>query len=324
MDVRVFRETGVESADDLPKALAGNDLVWVDVPPGDAEGARVLEEVFGFHHQAIEDAARRNPAPKLHVYSDHVFLVLHAPELGAGGHVHYIELDVFLGPKYLVTVHGPLNPAVSPELALVETGPLLEKVDAGRWTPTSSYDIAHAVITALNRRMAHHVSTLTTDTWQLEREVTGGAMHGNPEPFLDEMFRVRHGLQAVQTMASLDRQLFGRLERLRVLSDEGQLLVGDASDQFGRITAMAEAQSDYLQGVIALYQTRTNTKMTVAAERLAVIAAVTLPVTAISSVLGMNIIVNEATSWPALVVVLTAMALLSGWLLIWTKRQGWW
>ena len=43
---------------------------------------------------------------------------------------------------------------------------------------------------------------------------------------------------------------------------------------------MADAQREYLQGVIEFYQTRTNTKMTIAAERLAVIAAVTLPVTA--------------------------------------------
>ena len=59
---------------------------------------------------------------------------------------------------------------------------------------------------------------------------------------------------------------------------------------------MADSQREYLQGVIEFYQTRTNTKMTIAAERLAVIAAVTLPVTAISSIMGMNVIVNEETA----------------------------
>ena len=58
---------------------------------------------------------------------------------------------------------------------------------------------------------------------------------------------------------------------------------------------MADAQREYLQGVIEFYQTRTNTKMTIAAERLAVIAAVTLPVTAVSSIMGMNVIVNDST-----------------------------
>ena len=65
---------------------------------------------------------------------------------------------------------------------------------------------------------------------------------------------------------------------------------------------MADSQKAYLQGTIEFYQARTNTKMTVAAERLAVIAAVTLPITALSSVLGMNVIVNEQTHWIALTV----------------------
>ena len=60
---------------------------------------------------------------------------------------------------------------------------------------------------------------------------------------------------------------------------------------------MADGQRDYLQGVIEFYQTRTDTKMTIAAERLAVIAAVTLPITALSSVLGMNVIVNDHDRW---------------------------
>ena len=41
---------------------------------------------------------------------DHAFIVVHAPEIGAGGRVHYLELDQFVGEDFLVTVHGPLNP----------------------------------------------------------------------------------------------------------------------------------------------------------------------------------------------------------------------
>jgi magnesium transporter len=64
--------------------------------------------------------------------------------------------------------------------------------------------------------------------------------------------------------------------------------------------------------------------MTIAAERLAVIAAVTLPVTALSSVLGMNVIVNEVTHWGALAALLSVMLVMSSALLWWAKRKGWW
>ena len=76
------------------------------------------------------------------------------------------------------------------------------------------------------------------------------------------------------------------MAKIRVFGTaEGQTRVEDTVDQFDRLRAMAHGQKDYLQGTIEFYQARTNTKMTVAAERLAVIAAVTLPITAISSVL---------------------------------------
>ena len=87
---------------------------------------------------------------------------------------------------------------------------------------------------------------------------------------------------------------------------------------------MGDAQREYLQGVIEFYQTRTNTKMTIAAERLAVIAAVTLPITALSSVMGMNVIVNDATHIGWLTCLLVVMVVMSVVMLIWANRQGWW
>ncbi|HEY5788774.1 MAG TPA: hypothetical protein VIT65_28790 [Microlunatus sp.] len=72
------------------------------------------------------------------------------------------------------------------------------------------------------------------------------------------------------------------------------------------------------------YRARTDTKMTIAAERLAVIAAVTLPVTAVSSVVGMNVIVNTSTHWVILIILLGVMLTMSGVAHRGTKRLGWW
>jgi Mg2+ and Co2+ transporter CorA len=69
---------------------------------------------------------------------------------------------------------------------------------------------------------------------------------------------------------------------------------------------------------------RTNTKVTIAAERLAVIAAITPPVTAVSSILGMNVIVNDQTQPVELAVAVLAMIVMSAVLLLWAKRRGWW
>jgi len=98
----------------------------------------------------------------------------------------------------------------------------------------------------------------------------------------------------------------------------------DLLDQYMRLSRISQSQLDFLLGVTEFYRARTETKMTIAGERLAVIAVMTLPVTALSSVLGMNVIVNERTLWLPLIILLAIMLTLSLILLRWAKRQGWW
>ena len=51
---------------------------------------------------------------------------------------------------------------------------------------------------------------------------------------------------------------------------------------------------------------------------------VTLPITATSSIVGMNVIVNDQTHWVGLAILLAFMATMSFVLLRWAKRPGWW
>jgi Mg2+ and Co2+ transporter CorA len=326
MEIRLVTPVSVRrySVDELPDLLARDEgVLWVDVPEGDPDAVAVLTDVFRFHPKAVQDCIQRSPVPKVHVYAGHVFVVLHAPEEGLGGHVHYVELDQFVGPDFLVTVHGPVNPAVDPAAAQVETDAVAARLDSGRFRPTTGPELSTAVVGALTGRMREHLSARTSEVWLFEQQVTAGEL-GDVERFLDGMFRVRHGLLTVRTMASLSHEVYGRMHALAVFGEQGKGLLENNMDQFQRLATMAHSQEDYLQGVIEFYQTRTNTKMTIAAERLAVIAAVTLPITALSSVMGMNVIVNSRSD-PAIIAVLVAgMAVLSVFLLVWAKRHGWW
>jgi magnesium transporter len=326
ISVRFVAEGGIQQhpVDDLGALLARDDgLVWVDIPECDEQAARVLSEVFGFHPLAIRACIERNAVPKVHAYRDHIFVILHAPQLGKGGHVHYVELDQFIGPRYLVTVHGPVNPAVTPEVAQRETRAVLQRIQAGRLRPRSAFQLSYAIVSALAQGQEAFVEQVTRQVWPLEQRVTSGHL-GNPEEFLEELFGTRHALLAVSNMATLGHQIYQRMSALaRFIPPDCQPLVADLVDQFARVTGVADGQLRYLEGVIEFYKARTDTKVTIAAERLALIAVLTLPITALSSVYGMNIIVNGRTDFPHLAVVLAAMVVVSVVLLRWAKRQGW-
>ena len=126
-------------------------------------------------------------------------------------------------------------------------------------------------------------------------------------------------------MAVQTSQVCGRAATLaRVLDVQDRTQFEDLEDQYVRLTAVADGEKEFVFGVIELYHTRVSTKMTVAMERLAVLAAVTLPITAIASVVGMNVIVHDRTQPVQLLLILLLMAAISGWLLRWTRQQGWW
>jgi magnesium transporter len=326
MDVRLVSDDGIQQhpVEELERLLARDDgLVWVDIPVCDEEAARVLSEVFEFHPLAVRACIERNAVPKVRAYRDHIFVILHAPELGTGGHVHYVELDQFIGPRYLITVHGPVNPAVPPEAALRETRAVLGRIEAGRLRPRSAFELSYAIVSALAQGQEGFVEQVTREVWPLEQRVTSGHL-GDPEQFLEELFATRHALLAVSNMATLGHQIYQRMSALgRFIPPDCQPLVADLKDQFARVAGVADGQVRYLEGVIEFYKARTDTKVTIAAERLALIAVLTLPITALSSVYGMNIIVNDRTDFPHLAVVVAAMMAISAILLRWAKRQGW-
>jgi Mg2+ and Co2+ transporter CorA len=327
MDVRFVSDDGIQQhpVEGLGALLArGDGLVWVDIPVCDEEAAQVLSEVFGFHPLAVQACIERNAVPKVRAYREHIFVVLHAPELGKGGHVHYLELDQFIGPRYLVTIHGPVNPAVTPEAAQRETHAMLRRIQAGRLRPRSAFELSYAIVSALTQAQEAFVETVTRQVWPLEQRVTSGHL-GVPEQFLEELFATRHALLAVSNMATLGHQIYQRMSALaRFIPPDCQPLVADIKDQFARVSGVADGQIRYLEGVIEFYKARTDTKVTIAAERLALIAVLTLPITALSSVYGMNIIVNDRTDFPHLAVVLAVMVAISVSLLRWAKQQGWW
>jgi Mg2+ and Co2+ transporter CorA len=326
MDVRWITPSGLEERDwsQVPALLARDDgLVWVDVLACDQVTARQLADAFGFHDLALRDILERNHVPKLHAYPDHMFVVLHSPEPGEQGHIHLVEMDQFIGARYLVTTHGPVAPDVSDDIALRETRHVVDRLQSGRLAVDSPFELSYALVSAVAHRQSEELGRLGSKVAGLEQRVRGDI--GDPIHVLEDMFLVRHELLTIRTMAAQSSEVYSRMSALtRMVPTEAPPLIRDLIDRFERVRHMCDDEKEFVQGVIDFYQARATTRMNVAMERLALIAAVLLPVTAIASIYGMNIIVGERTDVLQLGVVLAVMAAVVAGMLAWSKRLGWW
>jgi magnesium transporter len=318
-------DVGIHDLSELPDLRKRNEgFVWLDIPEWSDEAETLLAKEFHFHPMAITDSRNRNHIPRVHVYPHHVFIVVHAPEIGAGGHVHYLELDQFVGDNFLVTVHGPVNPKVPLESALRETSSVAARLDGGRLHPTSPFGLTYAIVSSIARREAEMVAEIAREVGLMEQRVMADVKE-DPQEFLSELFAARHELLTIKTMAIQGSEIYRRAIKLTTFAPpEGLELMKDVLDQYETVAHISDSQLVFLMGVTEFYRARTDTKMTIAAERLAVIAAITLPITSLSSVVGMNVIVNDQTHWGWLIILLVAMLIMSLILLRWAHKQGWW
>jgi Mg2+ and Co2+ transporter CorA len=299
VDVYVISDAGLERhpVEELKRLLeAENDLVWVDIPLCQTADAEVLTEAFGFHELAVRDCMERNHISKIHTYEDHVFTVLHAPEIGSGGHVHYIELDQFLGHNYLVTVHGPLSPVVDPAVAYLDTEAVRRRIENQHLHPHNAFELSAAIVSAMIRREIDLVAQLAAESGRLEQKVMLGRAAEDTEGFLEELFKVWYELLAIRTIAVHSTASYDRVARLaRFLTDDQKTLAADLADRFEMVSSMAEGQREFLHGVIEFFQTRTSTHMTIAAEDLS------------ATSVQQNDDMRKITAWVAIVAVPTAV-----------------
>ncbi len=96
------------SLDAISDVLAVDDgsFIWVGLYEPEEGLLDKLQEEFGLHDLAIEDAQHAHQRPKLEAFGNTLFVAVHTAQ-HVDGHVRFGETHMFVGPRFLVTVrHG--------------------------------------------------------------------------------------------------------------------------------------------------------------------------------------------------------------------------
>lgn len=289
--VRFVTPAGVEDhgEDEVPALLAREGgFLWVDVPSCDADAAALLSDVFHFHPLGVRACQERVPLPKIHAYADHFFIVLHGVEPAGGGRLHTLELSMFLSQRYVVTVHGRPEEGAPGDLIERETSSVLARLESGRLHPKLPGELAHAIVTGLARRLEQLLGELAGQIADLERQVMKDTPRGH-ELLLEQMFRVRHQLLTVRTIATQSREVHARMAGLIRAAVPGTAFwVEDLLDYFDRLRNICDGQKELLQEVLDFYQTRIANDLSRFVKRLTSVGAILVTDTLIAGIYGMN------------------------------------
>jgi magnesium transporter len=101
------RVTNVELHDVHEVLKDANQFVWIGLQEPSADVLKSVQEEFGLHELAVEDASNAHQRPKVELYGDSIFVVLRTVQMNKDHHVEFGETHFFVGPNFIVTIrHG--------------------------------------------------------------------------------------------------------------------------------------------------------------------------------------------------------------------------
>ena len=266
---------------DLAHALQDkNGLLWVDFQDApDAEVQPILEETFGFHHLAIEDALLQTHVPKLDDWTDYLYIVLHAIVFDpVEKDVDTHELDVFLGYNYLVTHHDQEIEALN----RVWTG-IQRDV---RHLRSGADHVLYRLVDEIVASYMPVVEQFDLNIDQLEDEIFKQSERGT----LEQIFSIKRSVLFLRRILAHQREVLNKLARdeYSQIDAQDRVYFRDVYDHLVRLYDITEGVRDLISSTLDTYLSAINNRMNDVMKTLTVITTLFMPLTFITGFFGMN------------------------------------
>jgi magnesium transporter len=321
--VSFYRDAGGEVRCDLPpRELAdvvrsGSGELWVDIDGSDRHQHAFLEKVFAFHPLAVEDTLNPHSRVKIEEYDGYLFVIIRGVRFDETTEDPYDlstrNLDFFLGPNYLVTVHDGPSPSVSAVVQQMRRAPDLLARGAER--------LMHAIMDATVDMYFPIVDQIDEFTDAIEERVF---VHSDAEALRD-IFSVKRLVLQMRRYLGPQREIFNILSNrpTTLLRPESQIYFRDIYDHVLRINEALETYRDLLTSTLDAYLTQVSNRLNVATKGLTVVATLSLPFVVVSGMWGMNFVriplsgMPHGFLWIVVVQIVIGLALLG--VLRWRK-----
>src|SRR6476619_5466667 len=300
--------------------IAAEGLRWVKIDrPGALEQAW-LEENFEFHALDYEDVLSRNQRPKIDVYDDYLFIVLQFPIFDpAAGRLGAGELDIFVGPGFLITIP---NQPLQPVEYLFERCRTKEEMRDQLFSRGSGYLLYRLVDDSFDycfpmlRKIGNKLDALEDQIFE-ERA----------EEVVRDISNVKQEIINFRKVIRPQRPVLRELEKVKqryLASDlDLEIYFDDIVDAHERIWDMLENYKEVAEALEETNESVISHRLNDILRVLTSISVVILPLTLIASVLGMNTWVPDQGDPAGFFVVLGVMALVLVGLVAYFRKRRW-
>jgi magnesium transporter len=284
ISIFVHRDERTEQVPSLDRAwLKPNSgaFVWVDLAAASIPESLLLSDTFGFHPLSVEDAMSTRQYPKAEAYDGYLYVILHgidfrAMEKGDGFATH--DVDFFIGPNYLVTVHDGSSRSIAEirdhcvrNSRLLGEGPVV---------------LFYRIVDAMVDHYSPEVVKLEDRLDSLEQAI----FKTSDQSLARRILKAKRDVAALRRIVSPQRDVISRLARREFvdISTEMSFRFRDVYDHLVRIADDALIFQDRLTGILDAHLSIVSNQLNQVMKVLAVVATIFMPLTLLTGMYGMN------------------------------------
>ncbi len=290
-------------------------FVWVALKDATPDELTKMQQEFGLHDLAVEDARHGHQRPKIEEYDDTLFAVLQTVEIADGNELEVGEVDVFVGPNFVLSVRNRTKADFLGVRARSEREPHLLKHGPAF--------VFYALLDAVVDRYFPIIDALETELEAIEDQIfephLGRANIERLYALKRKIGIVKHAVGPLQEAVA--KLISGRVPQVCANNRE---YFRDVFDHLARMNSLLDSLRDTIGTAIQVNLSTVTIEETEVTKRLAAWAGIFAVATAFAGIWGMNFKnmpeLQLPWGYPAALCIITVACVFMWWRF---RRAGW-
>ena len=289
-------------------------FVWVALKDAEPAELEKMQEEFGLHELAVEDARLGHQRPKIEEYGDSLFAVMHTLML-KDGELRIGEVDVFVGTNYVLSTRNRCDQGFLGVRERCEREP--EHLTLG------SGFVLYALMDSVVDRYFPILDALESELEMIEEQIFS---KGSERDNIQKLYELKRKVVILKHAVTPLLEAVGKLDGGRVppIVANTKDYFRDVHDHLYRINTSIDSIRDTIGTAIQVNLSMVAIDAGEVNKRLAAWAAIFAVATAFVGVWGMNFEIMPELKWrygyPAALIVVTTFC---GYLYYRFKKSGW-
>lgn len=301
------------------QTLRHGKVTWVNIERPTKDEIEWLGQHYQFHPLHLDDCLSKIQRPKIDEHEDkYLFIVLHFPVFNRmAGVTVASEVDIFVGADYFITLHaGDLKP-LRKMFQECQTDPARRQELMGRGPGYLLYQAVDRLVDycfpILNKIDANIESVEDTifeeDVRQSVRDIS---------VIRRDVINFRRIIKPqIPVIASLEHR------KTPFLHEDLEEYFGDAADHTAKIWDILEDYKEVIEGLADTNDSLTSYRLNEVIKILTTISVIVLPLTLVTGIYGMNIVLPVQEDPLAFAIIMGIMTAIAVGMLAYFRKRGW-